>query len=331
VTRDQIVIVTNQDDPHADAVIRALLRMGHEPVRVNTDELPLESALSVAFDSKLSGAIELRAGGRIVDVERIRSVWWRRPGAFRLPETLSAWEREFARAELEQAFRGLWSALDCFWISHPDAIERARWKVGQLARAAALGFDVPPTLVTSDPSRAREFHRACDGAMVFKAMSGPWLAAERFRDNHPDAPPPELLQIFTTPIGGEQLDDLDSIRTVPALFQRRIPKRVELRVTVIGDDVFAAEIEPADSIDFRRDYDGARFRAAELAGEVADRCRALVREYGLEYGAIDLIVTPEDRVVFLELNPNGQFRFVEDLVPELELTDAVASRLIDGR
>jgi len=67
-----------------------------------------------------------------------------------------------------------------------------------------------------------------------------------------------------------------------------------------------------------------------LPGPVAERCLALVRSYGLNFSAIDLIVTPDDHYVFVENNPNGQFIFVEERVPELGMTDALAACLVRG-
>lgn len=334
MTRDQIVVVTNQDDPHADFVIRTLLTMGHEPIRLNTDEIPLQTLVALDLCDRWAGRIELQASGRLIDVGRIRSVWWRRPGAYRLPDDLSPFERSFASDELDHAFRGLWAELDCYWMSDPDAIQRAGWKLGQLQRAVRLGFDVPRTLVTSEPRAALEFHRACGGEVVFKVMTGPFMGAERYVDRNPEALPPPALQTQTTVVGEAELEDLEAIRTVPCLFQELVPKRVELRVTVIGDQVFAAEIDSqADDrtlVDWRAAFDGIAYRATELPPQVRDRCLAMVRGYGLNYSAIDLILTPDDRYVFLESNPNGQFRFVEELVPELPLTDAVAACLARG-
>jgi glutathione synthase/RimK-type ligase-like ATP-grasp enzyme len=116
------------------------------------------------------------------------------------------------------------------------------------------------------------------------------------------------------------------------MFQEYIPKRVELRVTVIGDDVFVAEIEaPATGtgqVDWR-DY-GTEFqcRKATLPVDITERCLALVRSYNLNFSALDLLLTPDGRYVFLESNPNGQFIFIEELVPELRMTDALAACLI---
>jgi glutathione synthase/RimK-type ligase-like ATP-grasp enzyme len=332
MSADQVLIVTNQDDPHADCVIRALLTIGIEPVRLNTDEVPLDTVFGLRFEGAWNGRIELAASNRIVDVERIRSVWWRRPRAYRLPEGLSPLERDFAADELDHALRGLWSALDCYWMSHPDAITRAGWKLGQLQRAARLGFAVPRTLVTTDPAQVLAFHEACREQVVYKVMTGPYMAADRFAERHPDAPLPEAVQTHTTAVGAAELEHLEHIRVVPCLFQERVPKRCELRVTVVGGEVFVAEIDSQAHEHGRVDWRDVHAEdlavcAGQIPAAVADACCALVRGYGLTFSAIDLIVTPDDRYVFLESNPNGQFRFVEELVPELEITDAIAAAL----
>jgi glutathione synthase/RimK-type ligase-like ATP-grasp enzyme len=105
-----------------------------------------------------------------------------------------------------------------------------------------------------------------------------------------------------------------------------------LRVTVIGDEVFAAEIDSqSDSrtvIDWRHYEADIAYRMAVLPNDVTERCIALVRHFGLNFSAIDLILTPDGRYVFLENNPNGQFIFIERKVPELKMTRALASCLI---
>ena len=72
------------------------------------------------------------------------------------------------------------------------------------------------------------------------------------------------------------------------------------------------------------------YRKATLPAEVAEQCLKLVRSYNLNFSTMDLIVTPDDRYVFIENNPNGQFMFIEKRVPELPMTAALAACLIRG-
>ncbi len=113
-----------------------------------------------------------------------------------------------------------------------------------------------------------------------------------------------------------------------------MPKQYELRVTVIGERVFAARIDSQldarTMIDSRNMSAEIPYTATRLPRDVEQRCVDFVHSYGLEYGALDLIVTPEDDYVFLENNPVGQFLFIEQLIPEFRMLEAMADQLIAG-
>lgn len=349
MAQDYVVIVTEEHDPHTDHVIHLLRAMGQPFLRLHPGDLPQEASVAFAYDSHGWGGT-IHSQGRTIDVDAIRSIWWRRPKTPTLPQHLSEDEHIFAELEWRYTLRGIWESIDCFWMSPPHCIALASAKTSQLARAARLGFDVPRTLITTDPEAAHSFYEQCGGQIVYKVLSDPFLGMSSRMDEinrrlraeigGPIAPA-ELLTRFrprgvhTTPIGEAQLAMLESIRLTPCLFQEYVPKQVELRVTVVDDLVFAAEIDSQQHektrIDWRH-YDVAiPYRAAELPDAVAARCVELTSSYGLNFGAIDLILTPDGRYVFLEINPNGQWLWVQDRVPELPIAEAIAARLARGR
>jgi glutathione synthase/RimK-type ligase-like ATP-grasp enzyme len=333
--RNQIVIVTQTQDAHADDVIVALERTGNEAVRINTDEIPADARISMSWGEGDAPAarIDVLTSGRTMNAATVRSVWWRRPASYAFPGDLSLREAEFAKDETDHALRSLWASLDCYWISEPERIRQASWKGEQLMRASQLGFDVPRTLVTTDPDNARQFFHDCGKRMVFKAMSDPFLGAVNVSRKYPGERI-ALVQSRTSLVTDNDLGMLDSVRVVPCLFQEYVPKRVELRITVIGERIFAAEIHSQENeetvLDWRNSSLDIPYRVAELPGPVAQKCLALVKSYGLNFSAIDMIVTPDGRYVFLENNPNGQFIFVEHKLPELAMTDELAACLIRG-
>lgn len=125
--QEQILIVTNQLDVTADEVVRALAVRGQSVTRVNTEEMPLRVTTDARFTGDdWEGGLYLRDNGRQVDTGLVKSIWWRRPAESVFPDDLELWEREFARSEIRQGFLGLLDSLNCLWVSHPDAIERAR-------------------------------------------------------------------------------------------------------------------------------------------------------------------------------------------------------------
>ena len=113
----------------------------------------------------------------------------------------------------------------------------------------------------------------------------------------------------------DELSLLDHVRYAPVIFQEYVEALYDLRVTVVGDEVFAAAIhsqETAYAVDFRMDIESAEIEPVSLPVEVEERVRALLTRLGLVYGAIDMRRTPDDRYVFLEINPAGQWLFVEE-------------------
>lgn len=335
VSSDQIVIVTQTDDPHADDVIIALERKGQEAIRINTDEIPASARISMAWDNEqpFEAAIDVLSNGRTMRAGAVRSVWWRRPGIFGLPDELSPQEYEFASGELEHALHSLWASLDCYWISEPERIRQASWKGGQLLRARQFGLEIPRTLVTTDPDEAREFFYRCGKRMIFKVMTDPYLGAVSLSRKDPNLVV-DPYSVLTTMVTEADLDMLDLVRIAPCLFQEYVPKKVELRITVIGGELFAVEIHSQESaetsVDWRNEDVDIPYRAAVLPPTITEKCLDFVRSYGLNFSAIDMIVTPDDRYVFVESNPNGQFIFIEHKVPELGMTDALATCLIRG-
>jgi hypothetical protein len=332
--KHRILVVTDRIDPHADRLITVLRQHAAEPLRLNISEVPISATLAFALDKDTwAGEVRLETNGRVLDTRDLTSVWWRRPGWYTFPSDMQAQEQEFASEETDHCLSGIWSALDCYWVSHPENIRRASYKIEQLQRAVRLGFEVPRTVVTTSPGTARAFFDECDGQMVYKVLSDPFLSARHLlRRGHPD--PIRIRAVVTTQITPDTLHLLDSVRSVPCLFQELIRKRSDLRVTVIGSEVFAVEIflqEHEDGCtDHREHGPGSRYRAMRLPDELAARCVELTRSYGLNFSAIDLLRTDDGRDVFMEINPNGQFLHLQERLPELRLDDAMAACLIRG-
>jgi glutathione synthase/RimK-type ligase-like ATP-grasp enzyme len=140
---------------------------------------------------------------------------------------------------------------------------------------------------------------------------------------------------YTELVTKRDIQNLETIRLCPMTFQAYIPKRLELRITVVGERVFAAEIHSQISnhtqFDWRR-YDLARTPHAShvLPHHLELKCVELVRRLGLVYGAIDMILTPDGKYVFLEINPNGQYLWIEELT-DLPISEAICDHLAEGR
>jgi glutathione synthase/RimK-type ligase-like ATP-grasp enzyme len=197
--------------------------------------------------------------------------------------------------------------------------------VSQLALAARLGWRIPRTVTTSEPQALLDFYEACGGRIIAKASVPLELAGREGEKREP----------YTRPVRRRDLLTCRALRHGPVTFQEYVAKRAELRVTVVGDRVFAAEIDSQASPRTRHDwrhYDNtrARYSVHALPPDVEALCVAVTRALGLCYGAIDLILTPDGEYVFLEINPNGQWAWVEELTT-MPIADAIADLLTRGR
>jgi hypothetical protein len=311
-----ILVVSHLADDHAAAVLARLERAGAAALLLDTGRFPREIRLNIAHRNGASSELSAVVDGVERDLAAVRTVWWRRPQPFGLDAgMLDADDRAFAFGECHAAISGLWSCLAAArWVNPPERDEVATRKAWQLKLAAELGLRVPRTLVTNDPARAAAFADAeGEGRVVYKAFS----ATERaWRETRLLRPGERAL--------------LDAVRHAPVIFQEYVRAQIDLRVTVVGDRIFPAEIFTGDdgyAVDFRMTMHQAAIRPHDLPDRVAADLRRLMAELGLVYGAIDLRLTPAGEYVFLEVNPAGQWLFVEERTG-LPITAAVADELM---
>jgi glutathione synthase/RimK-type ligase-like ATP-grasp enzyme len=179
---------------------------------------------------------------------------------------------------------------------------------------------VPPFVVTNEVARARDFLAAFPAGVVVKTLALPSLMVDD-----------RVALLYTHQVTEEDLQHLEAVRYGPTFLQEFVPKRLDVRVTVIDDRLFAVGIETQGVESARADLRAAEVydlphRPIELPPPVAAACKALVDRLGLRFGAIDLLLTPEGEFVFLEINPNGQWYWLEEITG-LPMTAALCDLL----
>ncbi len=301
---------------------RALEARGADVVLFDPARFPEEARLSVAFEGGARGAT-LALPERELDLARVSAVWWQRPSPPQVSAAVPPGQREWAARQAVALLDGLWDGLDALWVPGPRRVaEAADLKLRQLETARRLGLRVPRTLVTNDPARALALYDACEGRLVSKALrSG---GAVRDGEKH---------LAYTHAVRRRDLQQLASVERAPVVFQERVPKRLELRVTVVGERAFTAALDsPASPFaceDVRRADGLVACAPHALEPQVEALCLGLVRALGLAYGAIDLILTPEGEHVFLEVNPSGRWAWVEERAG-LPITAALADLMVSA-
>jgi len=299
-----VVVATSPGDLSADRVVLALERHPVTVLRVDPAQTP------AAFHYRPGQVAPAGALGG-VPVDAVTAVYWRRPTRYRLDHPdprLAAWSRREHDAGLRAA---LWS-LPVTWVNHPRN-NAATTKPDQITAAARLGLAVPETLITDDPEQAREFVSRFE--CITKTFTG--------------SPAPEPGDVgadivFTQPVSADEIDD--SVAVTAHMFQQRIAAVHDLRVTVVGGDVFAAQAKTT-ALDWRTERPEWEPVATELLpGGIAEASVTMCADFGLMYGALDFARDDKGRCWFYELNPNGQFGFVTQRTG-LPIAEAIAARL----
>jgi ATP-grasp ribosomal peptide maturase len=308
-----VLVLTHTFDPTADYVVTELNRRGVPVFRCDPGEFPKRLTLAARLGTGWVGSLCLPE--REVRLEDIGCAYYRRPTMFDLPGGLSDDVRRWASQEARMGLGGVLSALPR-WLNHPGHIAAAEYKPVQLHIANLCGLAVPRTIITNDPNVARTFVAEV-GRVVYKPLTPASVADGDARRT-----------VFTTPIEAHQLDA--SVTTTAHLFQEWIDKAYEVRLTAVDDDLFATRIDAhsaAGAVDWRADYDNLSYLPlADLPCTVRTGVVLMLRHLRLRFGVLDFIVTPDERWVFLEVNPNGQWAWIQDETNQ-PITSAIADAL----
>jgi glutathione synthase/RimK-type ligase-like ATP-grasp enzyme len=321
----RVLILTQEFDPTVDPVIQTLSARGAEVVRVDLSYFPRR--LTFTTSDFEGGRRLMRHGDREVDLDRLAAVWYRRPTAFDFGPEMAEPEKLFARKEAMQAIGGILRATDCLWVNRPDIDAVGELKPYQLELAKRMGLRVPRTLLTNDPREVADLVERSDRPVVYKSQIGGVI-------HYPGAFPGGLL---TAVVGDEINEHLDRVGHTMCMFQEYIDKAYEVRLTVIGNTYFPVTINSQDDETTKVDWRGASGETASLPygdyrplpEEIVKKTQALLGELRAVYAAVDFIVTPDGEHIFLEVNPAGQFMWMQhDL--GLKLGDHMAELLMRG-
>lgn len=314
------VLVVTRSGISVQSVAAGLVRRGHRVVVVEADGVPRTTALSWHGGGRLTIRQDGAAPIRISD---LHAVWYRRMAVRPdLPEGAPPELKKAVAAELRAFLRGI-------LVASPVPVFQPKWHMDaadlrprQLSVARAAGLDTPRTITTTRLSEAQDFVASCGGRAVTKMITGVVLP-------EPGEPPQVMM---TTPVSADTLAEMDpaELRLCPATFQEHLDKRAEYRVTIVGERLFVAALPSLEGTraetDWRRDGRGVlhRWRPAALPEAVQAGLLRLMDRLQLDYGAADVVETTDGRFVFLEVNPAGEYLWLEPL-----LGDAVSEALAD--
>lgn len=326
MTKNVLLVTYKGDSPTLiSEMTEALAQRGARALRFDTDRFPMETMASFRQEDGRE-IFEFSDGEERIELGSGDAIWYRRAryGGL-LPNTMDSQIRRAAQGECEDLLRGMLTAAPCFVLDPPDLVKHCGNKPWQQRIARECGLLTPRTLMTNNPEQAREFLKSCTGGAIAKMLSAFAVYGERNEER----------VVFTTALKAEHIEKLDGLRYCPMVFQERIEKRLELRITAIGRRLFAAAVDsgsmPGAEVDWR-EKGIALIRAwssYSLPSDVEQALHRYMDRIGMQYSAIDMLVEPSGRHVFLEANPAGEFYWLDDNEPRFPLVDTLADVLTD--
>jgi hypothetical protein len=313
----KVLILSTSTNEHSLAIEKYLGNIGAEVIRFDTDKVQ-EGFVSVDVKSD-----SVTFNGRRFLSNEITSVFSHHP-RISVPKGQGIDHLDWQLCQsswincvdwLEQVF------ADLKWLNKPSVCRSTASVMLQLKMAHEIGVNVPDACFTNNIDELTEFsfnHERIilkPGPLVDLFTSGQRILAHIIN--------PEKIK--TDDKSGE-------LKSAPCLFQGYLEKLYELRVHVIGQDVYACKIESQENnqtkIDWR-DYDLSKtpHYPINISEDITDKCRKIVHRLGLNFGIIDLVVTPDNETYFLECNSQGHWLWIEYLTG-LPITEAVGASLL---
>jgi len=326
-----ILILSDKSDAHYQYMQQRLVDRGEEVFTLDTSQFPHNFSIGYDFSDQCL-EVTVGNGEKKISGKEIASIWNRRRPPTKLPKSFSDEAvREYIVRESQIFLSSLHDMLKSpLWVSNPDSLEKASRKPYQLLVAQEMGFCVPETFIGNSVSVATEF-LASHNDIALKAIG---MGAIEIRSE--SCPEFDCMRMYTRRLDNNQLEAvLPQVQNCPVIIQPYVQKDFELRITVVGTKVFAcaiySQMAERTKEDWRRyDFLKTPHRAYTLPKEVEQRCLALMSTLGLMFGCIDMIVTPKGEYVFLEINPNGQWLWIERMTG-MPIADALIDMLIAGK
>lgn len=308
-----------------DKVQQYIAEQGGESVFLDVEQYLNQWYISSIYNQN-QWTIQLKNGDKCYNAADFQSIWGRR--YYNMAQAaLQQLEPAYRPAALEEArttiFGFLNSLTQAFHLNHYMQNRVAEIKEWQMKVATELGLLLPPSCISNDPDTVRQFVETCKGEVIAK-MQGSSMVQKNG----------EELFVMTNKLSAEQLTQLDSVQYTPMLFQAFIPKTIEYRVTLVGRKAYTISLDTSLKeeflVDWRRDvYNSTKYwKKDRLPADIEAKLFAYMDYFYLNYGAADILLSPDGQYYFLEMNPAGEFGWA-DAHWDGEISRAIAELLMD--
>lgn len=303
-----LLVVSNKKDLATDYLVLKLHEKEIDFIRLNTEDYlsSWNANISIGVDSN-DATISVN-DIKPFSIHSITGAYIRQPELPKLDVAES--DKSFAEREVGESLKSLWRLIDDeIWLNAPHRILRSSNKPEQLVLAKQFGLIIPKTCVCSDANTAKLFYEECNEDMVAKAVKHGFVYEN------------DLARVATTQkIDTEFFDRFEEFAPIPMIFQENIHKEYDIRATIVGDKIFSTAILSQSNEITRTDWRlsdchkiSLEQHKIELPEQIENSCIRMTKNFGLRYSAIDLVLGKDGSYYFLELNPNGQWAWLEQL------------------
>ncbi|BAY82995.1 hypothetical protein NIES267_24810 [Calothrix parasitica NIES-267] len=318
-----LIITHSKDNESIPLVMTAIKARGEKVFRFDTDKFPTQIQLDISY-SNGNKNIVIADEQHKLDLKEVSAVWYRRIAiGARIPYSMEKQLRQASIQESRTTITGMIASIKGFHLDKIINIRLAENKQLQLQVAQEIGLNIPRTLTTNNPESVKQFAKECEQDIVTKMLSSFAVYDKQGQEK----------VVFTNPVTSADINNLQGLNLCPMTFQEKIPKALELRTIIVGKNVFTAAVDSQALQKSRYNWrrEGVALLDAwknyDLPKDIEQKLLQLMTYFGLNYGAIDIILTPDGKYVFLEINPVGEYFWLENC-PGLPISQAIAELLI---
>lgn len=309
VNNVDILIISTKYDFSTDYICVELYEKKQSYLRINRDEF---EQYKVVFNIN-NEELEIKIDSKIYIINNnLKSVYYRAPTYFR-----ETYLKEFSTEE--QLYNSQWMSFirnltffeNARWINNPNDTFKAENKLLQLKYARKVGFLIPETIVTNDNDYTFESKKA------IKSLD---TAIFTIKDQE--------AFLYTNILSYNEYKEYD-VSLCPIVIQENLHPKIDYRVTVIGEKVYAVKIVANNKGidgDWRKQKENIFFEPVILPKDVKIKCIEILKKFNLLFGGIDLIYY-KNNYYFIEVNPTGEWAWLVDNAKQ-EINKGICEYLI---
>ena len=237
----------------------------------------------------------------------LNSIYYRKPTLPDYRNTMSSEYLPFINSEIFGFIEGIIESFRGTCITKPSILRVANNKIVQCLKAKEIGLNLPEAWITNSV-QAISFEQA----LIVKPISNGEIVNG-------------MEKIFVQTNMVDSKHGTENLKYCPAYFQKFIDKDFDLRVTVVGQNIFPVKINSTDKVDWRHPGAKLSYEKFEISHSVREMCLKLLRDFGLRFGCIDF-VSQRGELYFLEVNANGQWLWLEEELG-IDISGSILSEL----